>query len=241
MFSFLIFFFLTQQHLKGLDDTILKKSDAAFFPKIAELTIYMELFENDKYQRYYEVKGYIKGNRKYLAVFQNPPLVRKRAHLRVGNIIWEYFGKINKTMRISAKANFSNSVFSEEDILNSSLEYYYRLMNLENAKINGKKVLKLSLINRSDDTAYKRIDAFIDPETYLPVKRDYYSFSDQKIKELIVKDIRIRDGQLEYVCLIMYDLLRKGRYTKLEMKDIKYLNHLPDRMFTRKYLEIAIE
>lgn len=224
-----------------VDKNILKKSDDAFFPGVAKFTADMKLYENNKYDRYYEFTCYIKGNRKYLAITKNPPIVRRRAHLRVGEKIWSYLGKINRTVEMSAKASFAESVFSEEDILSTSLGYYYNLEKVEEVELNGKKALKLLLKSPTKKTAYYRIESFIDEKTLLPIKRCYYSFSNQKIKEMDVIEIRKKDNKLQYAHLIMYDALRKGRYTEVEFKDFEYPDDLDDRMFTKRYMEIACE
>ncbi len=224
-----------------VDKSILKKSDDAFFPEIAKLTVVMKLYDHNKYNRYYELTCYVKGNRKYLAIFKNPPIVRRRAQLRVGEKIWYYMGKINRTWEMSAKASFGESVFTEEDVLSTSLGYYYNLEKVEDVELNGKKVLKLSLKSHIKKTAYYRIESFIDKKTLLPIKRNYYSFSNQKIKELDVIEIRKKNNKLQYAHLIMHDSLRKGRYTEVEFKNFEYPEKLSDRMFTKRYMEIACE
>lgn len=220
---------------------ILKKSDDSFFPKVAKFTLTMKLYEKNKYRNYYEIDCYIEGPRKYLAVFRNPPIVRKQAHLRVENNIWHYLGKIKKSIRISAKANFSGSVFSEEDILSTSLAYFYNLDHTEEIVLEGIKTIKLTLLTKSKNNAYSKIEMFIDAETFVPIKRYYYSYSGLKIKEMIVKDIKMDNGKLKYAEITMVDLLRNGRYTEIIFDNIQHLKDIPDRMFTKKYMEIASE
>jgi len=223
------------------EKNLLKKSDDAFFPKIAKLTVIMKLYNHNKYSRFYELTCFVKGNRKYLVIFKNPPIVRRRAQLRVGDKIWFYMGKINRTSEMSAKASFSESVFTEEDVLSTSLGYYYNLERVDEVELNGIKVLKLSLKSLIKKTAYYRVESFIDSKTFLPIKRIYYSFSNHKIKELNVVEIKKKDNILQYVHMIMYDSLRKGRYTEVEFKDFEYLDNLSDRIFTKRYMEIACE
>lgn len=142
---------------------------------------------------------------------------------------------------MSAKAAFAGSTFSEEDVLSASLGYYYDLEKLEEVNLNDTEVLKLFLKSRSKETSYYRIESFINKETLLPIKRVYYSFSNQKIKELKVLEIRKNKKKVEYIHLIMYDSLRNGTYAEVTMKNFEFPQELDDRMFTKRYMEIATQ
>ncbi len=222
-------------------ENLLVKSDNAFFPTIAKFECTLKNYEGGEYKNYYDLITYMKGNRKYLAYTVDPPIARRESHLRVDNEIWIYLGKIKKSTRISAKANFSGSTFTEEDILSTSLAYYYNLTNVQTVNVENRQLIKLTMLSKSDETAYKKIESFIDENTYLPVTRYYYSYSNQRIKELNIKDIVRRDGKLVKAKFVMKDLLRQGVYTELYIKNVEYLDDLPDRMFTKKYMEIASE
>ena len=220
---------------------ILERSDEAFFPKISKFNFTMKLYENNKYLRYYQLHCYVKGYRKYLAVITGPPIVSRQASLRRDDIIWTYLAKINRTYEVSAKAAFEASTFSEEDLLSSSLGYFYKLDKVEETQLNGQKVLELFLTTRSNKNAYYRIESFISEETLLPIERVYYSFSNQKIKVEKIIDVKKKDGRLEYLHLIMYDSLIKGRYSDIVMQNFEYPENLDDRMFTKAYMEAATQ
>ena len=226
---------------EGKYKNILARSDAAFFPRISKFKFTIKLYENNKYLRYYELTCYLKGDRQYLAILTNPPVVRRQAQLRRGDIIWFYLGRINRTYETSAKASFEASTFTEEDLLSSSLGYFYKLGKIEEVELNGQKALELFLKSRSKKTAYYRIESFINRKTLLPIKRIYYSFSNQKIKvEKIIKIIK-KNNKLQYLHLIMYDSLIKGRYSDIVMKNFEYPDNLDDRIFTKRYMEIATQ
>lgn len=237
-----IIIFLSLNLVYGLSgEEILIKSDSAFIPEMATMKMRMELYNNNSYIRYYEFSCFLKGNNKYLLIFKDPPIVRKRAQLRVNDVIWNYLGKINKTTKISARAMFLNSVFTQEDIMNTTLNYLYRVDKVETVKYKSIKYYKLSLISRNNNSAYYRIETFINAKNFLPLKRDYYSYSNNKIKEMEIKSIKRESGKTKSVSLIVYDTLRPGRYTKVIFYNINKDVNLPDRMFTKKYMELAIE
>ncbi len=222
-------------------ENILARSDAAFFPQLAHFELTMKLYENNSYARYYQLDCFVKGDRKYLAVITDPPVVRRQSELRVDDVIWTYLASINRTYETSAKASFEASTFSEEDLLSSTLGYLYKLEKVEKVKLGGKEALELFLAARSDRNAYYRIDSYINEQTLLPIERDYYSFSDQKIKVEKFIEIRKKDNKLQYLHLVMYDSLIKGRYTDVVMQNFEYPNRLDDRMFTKRYMEIATQ
>jgi len=220
-------------------EEILKNSDSTFIPVMAKLKMRLELYEGNKYKRYYEFECYLKGNRKYLLIFKNPPIVRQRAQLRVGNVIWNYLGKINKTTKMSARAMFLDSTFTQEDIMNSTLNYLYKVEKTETVTLNQTRYYKLYLKAKSKKTAYYRIITYINADSLLPLKRDYFSFSNQKIKEMKILNIIRSKGKTKEISLSVYDTLRPGRYTKVRFYDIDTGVNLPDRMFTERYMELA--
>ncbi len=121
-----------------------------------------------------------------------------------------------------------------------SLGFFYNFESASDVIYEEKKAVQINLKSPSKSTSYYRIESVIDAETFLPLARYYYSYSNQKIKEMKVNEIR-KGKKIEYVKLTMYDLLKKGTYTEVEMKDFEFPANLDDKMFTKRYMELASE
>ena len=216
---------------------LLEKSDAAFFLEEARFLFRMEDFEQGEYKRYYLFDGYVKGVDRYLLVGKEPAVVRGTSHLRVEDTIYYYMKRIDRMRQVSARVAFYNSLLSQEDVLSTKLAVFYDLTDWERTKVDGRECYLLRLAAKTQAVAYYRIDSYIDVDSYLPVKREYYSFSGDKIKEMIFGEIKFgQDGRPDLIRFTMYDTLRKGYYTKVTISDIEYIS-LPDTYFHRSYLK----
>lgn len=218
---------------------ILQKSDNAFFPNEAKFKFRMEDYENNKFKRYYLFNGYIKGSDRYLLVGKEPAIFKGTVQLRVGDIIFYYLKRIDKTNQVSARVAFYSSLLSQEDVMSTKLSNFYNLETYTPKQIDGNNVYMLTLIAKSKEVAYYKIVSYINSNNYLPMKREYYSFSGQKIKEMIIDDLQIMDGKLSSMKFTMYDCLRKELYSKVIISDFEYNKAIPDIFFTKTYMKIV--
>ena len=97
---------------------------------------------------------------------------------------WIFLPNINRAVRVSESNSLSNSDFSNTDILSPRLskEYSPTLLGIEN--FEGVSAYKLELIAKRDDAAYARIIYWIRRNDFFPLRRDYYTFSQQLLKRL---------------------------------------------------------
>lgn len=218
---------------------LLRRSDEAFFPKEARFLFRLEEYENNEYRRYHLMEGYIKGEDRYLLIGLEPAVNRGMVQLRVQDVIHVYLKRIDKMDQVSAKVAFQNTLLSQEDVMNTKLANFYDLESYEKTVKNGRKIYVLHLTARSREVAYYRIISYIDAESYLPVKREYFAFSGQKIKELIVDKIEFHEGRLSCLAFTIYDILRPGYFARVMFSDFDYSRALEDRMFTRTYMRAA--
>lgn len=238
----LLICFTANLHLRAVTNDgaeMLKRSDDLLFPDQGRFLFRMEDYEKQKFRRYYFYQGYSKGNSRYLLIGLEPAMVKGTASLRIDDAIFNYLKKIDVLQQVSAKIAFGNSTLTQEDVMGGKLENYYNVDGLTIGNANGKDVAILTLIAKSNEVAYKKIENFLDPVTYFPVKRLYYASSGQQIREMIFEDIQLKDGRLNLMKFTMYDSLREGWYTKATLSDFDYSKAIPDSYFTRMYLKMA--
>lgn len=218
---------------------ILRKSDSILFPDQARFTFRMEDYENQKARRYYVYQGYSKGNDRYLLIGLEPALVKGIAQLRISDSIYNYLKKIDQLQQLSAKVAFGNSTLSQEDVMGGKLENYYNVDNCTTSQENGHNVYVLTLVAKSKEVAYHKIVSYLDTQTYYPIKRQYYSFSGQQVREMIFEDIQLKDDKLALLKSTMYDSLKKGFYSKVTLSDFDYTKAVLDTYFTKMYLKFV--
>lgn len=218
-------------------DELLKKADEAFFPvDVGYFKVFMEDYEGNKYRRYYRVEIFTRDD-KYLLIGLEPSLIKGFVQLRVGDIIYSYIRRIDRMEQLSAKAAFQSSALSQEDIMNTSLAKLYNLQSYEEGSLDGKKVYVLHLTARTKEVAYYGIVSYIDAESYELIKRDYFTFSGDKVREMIVNEIRKENGEHKAVSFTFHDTLRQGYYTKVKIYDFNYHIEAPETYFTRSYMK----
>lgn len=228
---------LIQTVWANYEDELLKKADEAFFPvDVGYFKVFMEDYEDNKYRRYYRVEIFTRDD-KYLLVGLEPNLIRGFVQLRVGDIIYSYIRRIDRMEQLSAKVAFQGSTLSQEDIMNTSLAKLYNLQSYEEGLLDGKKVYILHLTARTKEVAYHRIVSYIDVESHELIKRDYFTFSGDKVREMIVNEIRKENGEHKAVGFTFYDTLRPGYYTKVKIDDFSYHIEAPETYFTRSYMK----
>lgn len=182
---------------KGLDAaSILKKADAVLIPANASFNWSLTVERKGEAPKVNRYLAYKKGDLKYLFYTYYPDASLGVCHLRIDSTIWMYFPLADSSYKESYKAASLNSGLSYADVMYNELSRYYdgRIVSLA-AKARGLDAagtgpgpevdcIQLELTARKGADGYARIESYLDPQTYLPVKRDYYTLSGDKLKEI---------------------------------------------------------
>jgi outer membrane lipoprotein-sorting protein len=164
-----------------------------------------------------------------------PPRNQGEKMLKIEKTMWTYFPKINKIMRISESNSFSNSDFSNMDIMKPQLseDYTATLLGIEDYK--GEAAYKLELQAKTEDVPYAKIDYWIRQKDFYPLQRDYYTFSGNLLKRLILETkTDIRKGMPDMYT--MTSLLEKDKYTVLTFLKIEGGRTFPPETFNKDSL-----
>jgi outer membrane lipoprotein-sorting protein len=219
---------------------LLAGADRALAPEDSRFRLRLENFGGKKTVSS-EYECYSGGPDKFLMVFKAPAALIGQAQLKAGDTIYYYVRKVDKTIQTSAKAQFSNTLFTQEDVMSSQLSALYFAESVEKKELDGITVFLVSLAGKAEDVAYKRILLYLERESGLPLRREYYSFSGQLVKYLTVdkldRDARGRPLRLE---MTMADSLRKGSGTRAVLDFLDYGKADP-KYFSRSYLKVVTE
>ncbi|MBI3806313.1 MAG: outer membrane lipoprotein-sorting protein [Nitrospirae bacterium] len=137
---------------------------------------------------------------------------------------WLFLPNINRAVRVSESNSLSNSDFSNTDLLSPRLsnEYVPKLLGIE--KLHGDEAYKLELTAQNESTPYARIIYWVRKADYFPLRRDYYTFSQQLLKRLDMKasspDMSGPDT------FVMSSVLEQDKKTV-----IRYLKRTPGKAF----------
>ena len=138
-------------------------------------------------------------------------------------------------MRVSESNSFSNSDFSNMDIMTTNLsdDYVPTLLGIEDYK--GEEVYKLELNAKTEDVPYAKILYWIRKKDLYPLRRDYYTFSGHLLKRLVLQTkTDVRDGLPDV--FIMTSVLEKNKQTVMRYLKIEGNQTFPPETFRKNSL-----
>lgn len=142
---------------------------------------------------------------------------------------WLFLPNINRAVRISESNSLSNSDFSNTDLLSPRLSNEYTPKILGTDKLRDVEVYKLELLAKDESTSYAKIIYWIRKSDYFPLRRDYYTFSQQLLKRLdmqasVPPKNGIPNGMPD--TFVMSSVLERDKKTV-----IRYLKYTPNMQY----------
>jgi len=245
-FSF--FIFSSAENNQGID--ILSRADFTLVPKIA--SYFLKLVEkSDDIENTTIFKCFKKTDLKYLFFTLKPSFIYGQAHLRIENSIWTYYPLADQMLQQSYKSAFLGTGLSYCDVMYNELIRYYDVKILDDnyiymeknyknfLKNNNEPVLsyKLLLTAKKGAQGYPKAIIFIDKKNFVTLKREYYSLSDQKIKEIYFYNFLFNKNHIESFYMEVIDYIGKGYLTYAYFDNIKILDSLSDKYFSLNFIK----
>jgi len=164
---------------------ILDKADDKLDIKNSKTEIEMSIYRDKELRKTYRMAlHYLDADHTMLET-TFPPRNEGEKILQSGRRnYWLFLPNINRAVRISESNNLSNSDFSNSDILSPRLSAEYTPKLIATEKLNDDEAYKLELVAKDDTTPYAKIIYWIRKKDNLPLRRDYYTFSQQLLKRL---------------------------------------------------------
>jgi len=187
-----------------------------------------------------------RGEQRYYMYFHRPADVRALTFM-----VWKYPGKdddrwlyvpaIKLVKRIAAddkNSSFVGSDFSYEDVSGRDLEDdTYTLRGEES--VDGKTVYVLESVPKDGKSAsYSRKVAWIDKETFLPLKEEYYDKRGKLYKTFTADRIETIQGIPTIMKRTMANV-QNGHRTEVTFSEVRYNVGLKESLFSERYLRSA--
>lgn len=188
-----------------------------------------------------ELIGYVQGKDKAYLEFTAPARDKDTRFLKLNNEMWIYIKEVEKATKIAGhmlRQSFWGTDFSYEDLTSNQ-----RLKEQNNIKLIGMDTIfnracyQLELIAKLENVTYYRRMLWIDAEYFYPLKEELYAKSGKLMKEITISDFK-RIGNKNFPTKIrMENKLRRNTYTELVLENVKLDVVIPERIFTKAYLE----
>ncbi len=183
------------------------------------------------------------GNQKYYTYFKKPSDVSRITFLvhktSEGNDQrWIYIPSIDLIKPISAddkNSSFVGSDFSYEDISGRHWTEDNHTLKGEET-LDGKTVYVIESVPKEKYKGFSRKLSYIDKETMLPLKEEYFNKKDKLVKKFTADKIEVVDGITTIIVRTMHNI-KKGGHTTVSFDKISYNVGVKDDIFTERYLK----
>jgi outer membrane lipoprotein-sorting protein len=194
-------------------------------------------------------KRYPGDEEKALTTFLEPAEVKgttflQWSHKDAADEQWLYLPDLRRTRRITS--DLRNESFMGTDFSYQDLEILSELQGWTEAEapstlvgeetIDGHPCYVIALRPKKDDVAYARIQVWLDRETLVARRMDFFDKGDAAIKTLLFEGIE-NIGAFPTARVLEMRNLKNDSRTRIEASDVKYDTGLSDDFFTQRYLE----
>ena len=185
--------------------------------------------------------GYAEGKERAYMEFTYPARDKGTRFLKIEDEIWMYLPSVEKATKIAGhmlRQSMMGSDFSYDDIVeNEKLIELYEVELTGIDSIGTRECYVLELTAKVLDVNYYKRKQWVDKDNYVTLKAELYAKSGKLMREITVSEFE-KIGRYRFpTSMRMVNKLRQDTYTELILENIKLDIKIPDRIFTRAYLE----
>lgn len=185
--------------------------------------------------------GYAEGKERAYMEFTYPARDRGTRFLKIKDEMWMYLPSVEKATKIAGhmlRQSLMGSDFSYDDIVeNEKMIELYDVEQTGTDTIDGKPCHVLELTAKVPEITYYSRRIWVDKDRYVTVKAELYAKSGKLMKEITVNKFE-NIGQYRFPTSIrMVNKLRRDTYTELTLENVKLDISIPERVFSKAYLE----
>ena len=179
------------------------------------------------------------GNQKYYVYFKKPKEMKKMVFMAWKNLDkaddrWLYLPALDLVKRIAAsddRTSFVGSNFYYEDVSGRGATEDTHMLIDETEVFY---IIKSTPKNK-ESVEFSYFKSYIDKDTFLPIKIDYFNDKEKLYRTFEIKQTQIVQGYLSITKTRMTDV-SSGAYSVATYDSIEYLDSLKSKIYTERYL-----
>lgn len=193
-------------------------------------------------ERTLDMKIWTRGDEKALVLIQAPPREKGIATLKVGDNLWNYLPRIDRTIRIPPSmmlASWMGSDFTNDDLVQeSNLAEDYTPSLIGPGEEPGHWDVRLS-VKPGVVGLWERIEFTVTVAPILPVQAEYYDRKGRLARIMHFDQVRNFDERRipSRISLIPRDEEKRGHKTLMIYEDISFNVEVPKQIFSLSNLE----
>ncbi|MFP4364547.1 MAG: outer membrane lipoprotein-sorting protein [Spirochaetia bacterium] len=172
----------------------------------------------------------------FLLLIIRPEVDRGQGYLQIDENVWFYDPDSREFERTSIRENVEDSDAQNEDFNTTTLAEDYQVVSWEEGTLGSRDVYILDLEATNTDVAYENTRLFVLPDPYIILKEEDYSVSGRLMRSIYFYRYANVGDRFTPNQVLIVDELNEGERTQLTVRDIT-TQEIPDRVFTRDYLE----
>jgi outer membrane lipoprotein-sorting protein len=223
---------LARELLDGTDDIYRGTSSTA--------TVTMNV-KTERWTRSLTMKSWSKGTDKSLIRIEAPAKEKGVTTLKVGDNIWNYLPKVDRTMKVPAgmmSGSWMGSHFSNDDLVKESRmadDYTYSITARPDAAGAGNWVLEC-MAKPEAAVVWGKVVVTVRPDR-LPEQIQYLDEKGVLIRTMKFTDLKEIDGKLAPSRMLLTPEDKPGEFTEIVYDELTFDVDLPDSMFSLQALK----
>lgn len=230
----------TTPALPSLDD-VTTKLDELYRSKSSKSKVKM-VIENERGKRTLEMDQWTRGEEKFLIVIRSPARERGTATLKTEEGLWNYAPRADRLIRVPSgllSESWMGSNFSNEDLVRDSSYDEDFESELAWVEDEGRRLLQLTLKPRpKTPVVYSKIVFLMQPETWVPVRADYYD-DDKLARRMTFSDVKQIGGRPIPMRMELKPMNEDEEKTTLIYEELEFDVEVSNGLFTRQGLRRA--
>lgn len=182
--------------------------------------------ETPDWKRTLDINIWASGLDKTFIRILSPQKDKGVATLRIQNDMWNFFPKIDKTMKVPPSmmmGSWMGSDFTNDDLVKEStfLKDYESALTEPKVADADNYYIELKPKEKTA-TVWDRIVLIVNKQTSIPVRQEYYDDKGVKIREIVFKDIKKFGNRNIPAVMELTPFNKTGHKTTIEYKELKF-------------------
>ena len=193
--------------------------------------------KTSRFEREMTMENWSKGTEQSLIRILEPAKERGTATLKVGDKIWNYLPKIDRTIKVPASmmgGSWMGSHFTNDDLVQEN-----RYSEDFDCTLASEDALWAIECVPHDDAAvvWGKVAVDIDKSTELPVEARFFDEDEELVRTMSYDDVRDLGGKRVPTRVRAVPANKPGEYTEVIYADVRFGVDIDDRMFSLQSLK----
>lgn len=222
-------------------EELLVAADDAQRGDSSEAVMAMEV-KTSRYTRSMKMKALSKGTENSLVTILEPAKDAGVSTLKVGDNLWNYLPKVDRTMKVPAgmmSGSWMGSHFSNDDLVRESRlsEDFTAKFTQKPSEEKPEQSYVIELIPKPDaPVVWGKVVAQISTDR-VPEQFTYFDEKGNLVRTMAFADVQEIDGRKVPMSMTLTPADKPGEYTKMHYDALKFDIELSDRTFTLESLK----